>query len=93
MAADLVTIAKPFVKNDHNGPCAWRVADSGSVLRLLRRAIKCAYTPPWGPTLLALPMDVLEEQTVSRWDVYTDDVNASSLPMLGPSPARLRLCG
>ena len=62
MAADLVMIAKPFVKNDHNGPCAWRVADSGSVLRLLRRAIKCAYKPPWGPTFLALPMDVLEEQ-------------------------------
>jgi len=62
MAADLVTIAKPFVKNDHNGPCAWRVVDAGSVLRLLRRAIKCAYTPPRGPTLLALPMDVLEKE-------------------------------
>jgi thiamine pyrophosphate-dependent acetolactate synthase large subunit-like protein len=62
MAADLVTIAKPFVKNDHNGACAWRVVDGGSTLRLLRRAIKCAYTPPWGPTLLVLPMDVLEQE-------------------------------
>ncbi len=62
MAADLVTMAKPFVKNDHNGACAWRVVDGRSTLRLLRRAIKCAFTPPWGPTLLVLPMDVLEQE-------------------------------
>jgi benzoylformate decarboxylase len=34
MAADLVAIARPFVKSDHNGPCAWRVVDQGSLLRL-----------------------------------------------------------
>jgi benzoylformate decarboxylase len=61
MAADLVTMARPFVKSDHNGPCAWRVVDSGSVLRLLRRALKTAATPPAGPVLLVLPMDVLDE--------------------------------
>lgn len=60
MAADLCAIARPFVKSDQNGPCAWRVVDQGSVLRLLRRAIKTAATPPMGPVFLALPMDVLD---------------------------------
>ncbi|MCK1552314.1 thiamine pyrophosphate-binding protein [Bradyrhizobium sp. 177] len=62
MAADLVTMARPFVKSDYNGPCAWRVLDSGSLLRLLRRAIKTAATPPTGPVFLALPMDLLDEE-------------------------------
>ncbi|MEZ5785367.1 MAG: thiamine pyrophosphate-binding protein [Xanthobacteraceae bacterium] len=60
MAADLCAIARPFVKSDGNGPCAWRVVDPGSLLRLLRRAIKTASTPPMGPVFLALPMDVLD---------------------------------
>jgi benzoylformate decarboxylase len=60
MAADLCALARPFVKSDQNGPCAWRVVDPGSVLRLLRRAIKTAATPPMGPVFLALPMDVLD---------------------------------
>lgn len=64
MAADLVTMARPFVKADDNGPCAWRVVDSRSVLRLLRRALKAAATPPRGPTLLVLPMDVLDEDNI-----------------------------
>ena len=61
MAADLAAIARPFVKSDANGPCAWRVVDPGSLLRLLRRAIKTAATPPMGPVFLALPMDVLDQ--------------------------------
>jgi benzoylformate decarboxylase len=61
MAADLPAIARPFVKSDANGPCAWRVVDPGSLLRLLRRAIKTAATPPMGPVFLALPMDVLDQ--------------------------------
>jgi len=61
MAADLCAIARPFVKSDANGPCAWRVVDPGSLLRLLRRAIKSAATPPMGPVFLALPMDVLDQ--------------------------------
>ena len=56
MAADLAAIARPFVKSDANGPCAWRVVDPGSLLRLLRRAIKTAATPPMGPVFLALPI-------------------------------------
>jgi thiamine pyrophosphate-dependent acetolactate synthase large subunit-like protein len=62
MSADLVTLARPFLKRDQNGPCAWRAVDEHSTLRLLRRAIECAATPPWGPTLLVLPMDVLERE-------------------------------
>lgn len=61
MAADLLAMARPFVKADANGPCAWRVVDPGSLLRLLRRAIKTAATPPYGPVFLALPMDVLAQ--------------------------------
>lgn len=61
MAADLVTMARPFVKSDYNGPCAWRAVDSGSLLRLVRRALKAAATPPAGPVFLSLPMDVLDE--------------------------------
>lgn len=61
MAADLVSMARPFVKSDHNGPCAWRVTHASSVVRMLRRALKAAATPPWGPVFLSLPMDVLEQ--------------------------------
>jgi benzoylformate decarboxylase len=64
MSADLLAFSQPFVKSDAHGPCAWRIVDGQSALRLLRRAIKTAFTPPYGPTLLILPMDVLEQ--VSR---------------------------
>lgn len=73
MAADLATIAEPFVKSDANGPCAWRVVDPGSLLRLLRRAIKTAVTPPMGPVYLTLPMDVL--------DLPNDEPITRSLPV------------
>ena len=66
MAADLVTMARPFVKSDQNGPCAWRAMDPDSVLRLTRRAFKTAATPPAGPVLLVLPMDVLEQPSNER---------------------------
>jgi benzoylformate decarboxylase len=79
MAADLVTMARPFVKSDHNGPCAWRVVDSGSVLRLLRRALKAAATPPAGPVLLVLPMDVLDEENTEPV-VPSVPVRTSSTP-------------
>jgi thiamine pyrophosphate-dependent acetolactate synthase large subunit-like protein len=54
MAADLVSIARPVTK------WATRVVDPGSVLRVLRRAIKIAATPPTGPVFVALPADVLD---------------------------------
>jgi benzoylformate decarboxylase len=54
MAADLVSMAKPVTK--------WssRVVDSSSLLRVLRKAIKIASTPPMGPVFVSLPMDILD---------------------------------
>lgn len=55
MAADLVGMARPVTK------FAARVLDPRSVLRVLRRAIKIAATPPRGPVFVSLPLDVLDE--------------------------------
>lgn len=54
MAADLVSIAKPVTK--------WStvVTDPASTLRVLRRAIKIAATPPMGPVYVCLPQDILD---------------------------------
>jgi benzoylformate decarboxylase len=57
MAADLVAMAAPVTKY------ATRVVHPDSVLRVLRRAVKIASTPPRGPVLVVLPADVLEELT------------------------------
>jgi benzoylformate decarboxylase len=54
MALDLVTFVRPVTKY------AARAIHPGSVLRLLRRCIKMAATPPYGPTFLAVPQDVLD---------------------------------
>jgi thiamine pyrophosphate-dependent acetolactate synthase large subunit-like protein len=54
MAADLVGMARPVTKS------ATRVVDPSSTLRVLRRALKLAATPPAGPVFVALPMDVLD---------------------------------
>jgi benzoylformate decarboxylase len=54
MACDLVALAEPVTK------WATRVVDPASLLRVLRKAIKIAGTPPMGPTFVALPMDVLD---------------------------------
>jgi len=57
MAADLVGMARPVTKY------ATRVTHPDSVLRVLRRAVKTAMTPPRGPVFVALPMDVLDDDT------------------------------
>ncbi|ONI85478.1 thiamine pyrophosphate-binding protein [Saccharothrix sp. ALI-22-I] len=57
MAADLVAMAEPVTKY------ATRVLDPSSTLRVLRRAIKIAMTPPRGPVLVVVPADVLDEIT------------------------------
>lgn len=54
MAADLVSMAKPVTK------WATKVIDPSSLLRVLRRAIKIAATPPMGPVFVSLPMDILD---------------------------------
>ena len=60
MAGDLVAFAKPVTK--------WSamVTDSASVLRILRRAIKIAATPPMGPVYVCLPADVLDKPAVEE---------------------------
>jgi benzoylformate decarboxylase len=57
MAVDLVEMARPVTKY------ATRVTHPDSLLRVLRRAVKVAMTPPRGPVFVALPMDVLDAPT------------------------------
>ena len=54
MAADLVAMARPVTK------WATRVVDPASTLRVLRRAVKIAATPPMGPVFVCLPADILD---------------------------------
>src|SRR3954451_15275932 len=67
MAGDLVGIAKPVTK------WATMVQEPQSLLRLLRRAIKIAATPPMGPVYVCLPQDVLDAPT-------TETVFPTTLP-------------
>lgn len=73
MAADLVAMARPVTKY------ATRVLDSRSLLRVLRRAVKIAMTPPKGPVAVVLPADVMEELT-------DEPAVASSLPSFRTAP-------
>lgn len=73
MAADLVSIARPVTK------WATRVVDSRSLLRVLRRAVKIAATPPTGPVFVALPADVLDE-------LNDEPVVPTSLPQTRVTP-------
>jgi thiamine pyrophosphate-dependent acetolactate synthase large subunit-like protein len=54
MAGDLVALAEPVTK------WSTMVVDPASTLRVLRRAIKIAATPPMGPVYVCLPMDILD---------------------------------
>ncbi|MEO1131764.1 MAG: thiamine pyrophosphate-binding protein, partial [Cyanobacteria bacterium J06639_1] len=58
MAGDLVAFAEPVTK--------WSamVMEPSSLLRMLRRAIKIAATPPMGPVYLCLPQDILDVPVV-----------------------------
>lgn len=60
MAGDLVAFARPVTK------WSTMATDSASVLRVLRRAIKIAATPPMGPVYVCLPMDVMDAPTVEE---------------------------
>jgi thiamine pyrophosphate-dependent acetolactate synthase large subunit-like protein len=67
MAGDLVALAEPVTK--------WStvVMDSSSLLRVLRRAIKIATTPPMGPVYVCLPMDILDAPVV-------EEIRPTSIP-------------
>jgi benzoylformate decarboxylase len=54
MAADLVAMARPVTK------WATRIVDPESMLRVIRRAVKVATTPPTGPVFVCLPADILD---------------------------------
>lgn len=74
MAADLVAMADPVTKY------ATRVIDPRSTLRVLRRAVKIAMTPPRGPVVVVLPADVMDEMT-------TEPATPTSLPDTRSAPA------
>jgi benzoylformate decarboxylase len=67
MAGDLVAFAEPVTK------WSTMVVDPSSLLRVLRRAIKIAATPPMGPVYVCLPMDVLDAPAV-------EEVRPTSIP-------------
>jgi len=58
MAGDLVSMAKPVTK------WSTMVMDPSSTLRVIRRAIKIAATPPMGPVYVCLPQDILDAPLV-----------------------------
>jgi thiamine pyrophosphate-dependent acetolactate synthase large subunit-like protein len=60
MAGDLVAMAAPFTKY------STMVLEPSSLLRVVRRAIKIATTPPMGPVYVCLPMDVLDAPAVEE---------------------------
>jgi benzoylformate decarboxylase len=73
MAGDLVAMAEPVTK------WSTMITDKSSMLRVLRRAVKIAATPPMGPVYVCLPMDILDEEVV-------EEVCATSLPETRSSP-------
>ena len=74
MASDLVAMARPVTK------WSTRIVDPSSTLRVLRRAIKLAATPPRGPVFVALPMDVLDSE-------LSEEVVATSIPDTRVAPS------
>src|SRR5579871_3341637 len=74
MAGDLVAMAEPVTK------WATTVLDPSSLLRVLRRAIKIAATPPMGPVYVCLPLDMLDVPVV-------EPVRPTSLPSTRVTPA------
>ena len=85
MAADLVSMARPVTK------WATRVVDSSSTLRVLRRAIKMAGTPPMGPVFVSLPMDILDAPCTETVVPTTFPITRVSPPphLLGQAAAAL----
>jgi benzoylformate decarboxylase len=82
MAIDLVALARPVTKY------AARAIHPGSLLRLLRRCLKVAATPPWGPVFLAIPQDILDQPN-------DEPVVPTLVPetRVVPEPALIARCG
>jgi len=81
MAADLVAMAEPVTK--------WSamVQHPSSLLRMVRRAIKVASTPPCGPVYLCLPEDMLDAE-------ITEEIYPAHIPSfdIHPTIANLTEC-
>ncbi len=60
MAGDLVAFAEPVTK------WSTQVIEPSSLLRVLRRAIKIATTPPMGPVYVCVPVDILDKFVVEE---------------------------
>ena len=60
MAGNLVAMAEPVTK------WSTMVMEPSSLLRVLRRAIKIAATPPMGPVYVCLPQDILDAPVVEE---------------------------
>lgn len=60
MAGDLVAFAEPVTK------WATMVVDPSSLLRVLRRAVKIAATPPMGPVYVCIPQDIIDAPVVEE---------------------------
>jgi thiamine pyrophosphate-dependent acetolactate synthase large subunit-like protein len=73
MAGDLVAFTEPVTK------WSTMVVDPSSLLRVLRRAIKIAATPPRGPVYVCLPADVLDAPAV-------EEVRPTSIPITRARP-------
>lgn len=73
LGANQVAMAKPVTK------WATRVVDPSSLLRVLRRALKIAATPPMGPVYICLPMDVLDAP-------IEEDIVPTSFPITRVTP-------
>ncbi len=73
MAGDLVGMAKPVTK------WSTMVEDPSSLLRIIRRAVKIAATPPMGPVYVCVPMDVLDAPC-------TEEVVPTSIPNTRSTP-------
>ncbi|MBI5961363.1 MAG: thiamine pyrophosphate-binding protein [Chloroflexi bacterium] len=84
MAADLVSMARPVTK------WATRVVDPASTLRVLRRAVKIAATPPMGPVFVCLPADMLD-QTIQEPVVPTSFPSTRVVPHPDDVAAAARL--
>ena len=77
MAGDLVAFAEPVTK------WSTMVTDPSSLLRVLRRAIKIASTPPMGPVYVCLPQDMLDA-------VVVEEVRPTSFPSTRVVPEKVR---
>jgi len=67
MSGDLVAFARPVTK------WATMVVDPSSVLRVVRRAVKIAATPPMGPVYVCLPQDIMDAEA-------TEEVRPTNVP-------------